>query len=168
MDGPPTSETPQLQLRAYRPSDAEPLFQIQRDPEAMRYTWCAPSLAEARQRLEAYATGFAKDGFAPWTALSRQGNEVVGWGGLNRDPVDPGWGVEVSYFVAPHAWGKGYASEIVGASLALAFGELRLPRVDAFAMPENRASLRVLEKAGFRPVGFVPGLDRNRYRIRAA
>ncbi|MCP5055639.1 MAG: GNAT family N-acetyltransferase [bacterium] len=168
MSGPPTIETLQLELRAYRPSDAEPLFQIQRDPDAMRYTWCAPSLAEAQQRLEAYAAGFAKDGFAPWTALSRQEDRVVGWGGLNRDPMDPGWGVEVSYFVAPHAWGKGYASEIVAASLALAFGELGLPMVDAFAMPANHASLRVLEKAGFRLVGFVPELDRNRYRIRAA
>lgn len=168
MEGPPACETPQLELRAYRPGDLGPLYQIQRDPVAMQYTWCAPSREAARSRLEAYAARFAVDGFAPWTAVSKQDGAVVGWGGLNIDPMEPGWGVEVGYFVARSHWGRGLASEIVAASLELGFETLALSSIDAFAMPANRASLRVLEKAGFHSVGFVPELGRNRYRIEHA
>ena len=95
----------------------------------------------------------------------RDGGEVIGWGGLCVDPFDPAWGPEVAYFVHPRLWGRGLASEIVEAALALAFRELALPAVGAFARPQNAASLRVLEKQGFRFVRYLPDMDRNQYAI---
>jgi RimJ/RimL family protein N-acetyltransferase len=65
----------------------------------------------------------------------------------------------------PEDWGRGLATEIVSAALDRAFGEHRLPWVGAFARPENGASIRVLEKSGFRWVRHVPELERNQYRI---
>ena len=74
---------------------------------------------------------------------------MVGWGGLNRDPKAPQWGVEVAYFFDPSYWGRGLASELVQESLSHAFRDLGLDRVGAFVRPENHASIRVLVKAGF-------------------
>jgi RimJ/RimL family protein N-acetyltransferase len=145
----------------------DPLFEIQGDADAMRFTYCAPNREATRHFLAAHAARFAQDGFAPWVAELRQDGRVVGWGGLCRDPQAPHWGVEVAYFVHRDCWGRGLAGEIVAASLALAFGELGLPEVGAFTRPANRASARVLVRAGFERTGYVPELERDRYRVRA-
>ncbi|MDJ0864474.1 MAG: GNAT family N-acetyltransferase [Myxococcota bacterium] len=165
MKGPPTVETRQLLLRAPRRSDAADLFEIQGDLDAMRHTYVAPDLAATVHRLDAYAARFAEDGFAPWVAVLRSERRIVGWGGLNRDPEAPHWGVEVAYFIHRSYWGRGLAGELVHASLALAFRDLRLPEVVAFTRPANRASRRVLVRAGFVFARHVPELERDRYLV---
>ena len=162
---PPTVRTRRLLLRASRDDDVDALYAVQGDREAMAHTWWAPDREAVAARLEAYAARHAGDGFSPWTAELRDGGEVIGWGGLCVDPFDPAWGPEVAYFVHPRLWGRGLASEIVEAALALAFRELALPAVGAFARPQNAASLRVLEKQGFRFVRYLPDMDRNQYAI---
>ena len=165
MQAPPTIETCQLLLRPPQRADVDPLFEIQGDPEAMQFTYCAPSREDTARHLETYAARFAEDGFSPWTAVCRSNARVVGWGGLNRDPKAPHWGTEVSYFFHPAYWARGLATELVTASLELAFGALGLPEVGAFTKPSNRASARVLRKTGFSFVCYVPELGRDRYRV---
>ena len=46
-------------------------------------------------------------------------------------------------------WRQGLASEIVGALLQMALERLGLPDLVGFALPENRPSIRILEKLGF-------------------
>ncbi|HMN27960.1 MAG TPA: GNAT family N-acetyltransferase, partial [Caldilineaceae bacterium] len=116
-----TVETARLTLRAFRAEDVEPLYQIQRDPAAMRYTYVALSRQDAAERLRAYAALAEQLGFAPWTVIQRATTRIIGWGGLNIDPFDPGWGVEVAYFFDPAYWGQGLATELVDASLQHGF-----------------------------------------------
>lgn len=132
----------------------------------MQFTYCAPDRAATARRINAYAARFAGDGFAPWTAVLKADDCVVGWGGLNRDPDAPDWGVEVSYFFHPAHWGRGLATELITASLALAFGQLGLPEVGAFTKPANWASLRALQKAGFVFVRYVPELERDHFSLK--
>jgi RimJ/RimL family protein N-acetyltransferase len=47
----------------------------------------------------------------------------------------------------------GYTTRAVKHAVASAFGELGLKAVNAWAVERNAASVRVLEKAGFRPAG---------------
>ncbi|AII58411.1 alanine acetyltransferase [Dehalococcoides mccartyi] len=49
--------------------------------------------------------------------------------------------------------GKGYATEAVVLAVDFAFDGLKLHRVEAGVMPENKGSMRVLEKAGFHEEG---------------
>jgi RimJ/RimL family protein N-acetyltransferase len=51
------------------------------------------------------------------------------------------------------AWGKGYATEAVGAMLLWAYNTLDLNRVEAELDTRNNASARVLEKLGFQREG---------------
>jgi RimJ/RimL family protein N-acetyltransferase len=51
------------------------------------------------------------------------------------------------------AGGKGYTSLATGAMLDLAFGELGLESVNAWAVENNTPSIRVLQKHGFRLIG---------------
>lgn len=50
---------------------------------------------------------------------------------------------------------RGYMSEAVGAVAGFAFEELRLHRLEAATMPNNAASIRVLERNGFRREGIA-------------
>ena len=60
-------ETPHLTLRAFRDEDVDPLFAIQGDQEAMRYTYAAPSRQDCAHRLRTFAVLASTLGFAPWT-----------------------------------------------------------------------------------------------------
>lgn len=61
----------------------------------------------------------------------------------------------LGYWVGREFGRRGYATEAVQLALAHAFGPLGLHRVQAAVMLDNKASLRVLAKAGFRPEGIA-------------
>ena len=156
-------ETPRLLLRRPRLADAPTLFEFLGDPVAMQHTHAHASLRECRRRVAVHEWHRRRNGCAPWTVVTKADGRIIGWGGLYDDPFHPGWGVEVGYFFHPSAWGQGYASELVSACTAFADHTLQLAKMRAFARPENAGSRRVLEKAGFEVVRFVPELERLLY-----
>jgi len=160
----PDRETERLLLRPPRLADAPALFAFLGDPDAMRFTHVQPSLRACRRHLAVHERQRRRIGCAPWTIIEKNTGKKIGWGGLYDDPFDPGWGVEVAYLFAPSAWGHGYASELVACCLDIARRELQLAQVSAFAHPDNAASRRVLEKAGFFAEQFVQPMHRWLYR----
>ena len=52
-------------------------------------------------------------------------------------------------------WGLGLASEAAIASVRYGFADLALKQIIGLVMPENIASVRVLEKAGLRLSGTI-------------
>lgn len=156
--------TPRLLLRPPVRADLPALFAVLGDPAAMRHTHRDGTPRDCRRRVLLHERRRRRDGYAPWTVVQRADGRVIGWGGLYQDPFEPGWGVEVGYFLHPGSWGQGLASELVAACLALADGALALPEVRAFAHRDNLASRRVLARAGFEEVRFVPELDRLLFR----
>lgn len=59
--------------------------------------------------------------------------------------------ISLGYAVVSSRWGEGFASEMAEAVLEVGFGPLQLPEISCFTLPSNQASLRVMEKLGFRP-----------------
>ena len=163
MSGAPRT-TARMRLCVPDQADAPAVHRFQGDPEAMQYTFRAPDLDATRRHLRVHEARRVQDGFAPWVLRMRESDEVIGWGGLAIDPDDPEYGPEVVTIFAPEVWGQGYATELVRASLEVAFGELGLGWVGAFTRPANVASARVLEKCGFVRVEYVARLERNRFR----
>jgi RimJ/RimL family protein N-acetyltransferase len=157
-------ETARLILRRPVLADVPALFAFLGDASAMRFTHCDASLRDCRRRIAMHEWRRRRDGYAPWTVVAKAGEKIIGWGGLYDDPFDPGWGVEIGYFLHPDAWGQGYASELVAACMRHADDELLLPAVSAFARPDNVGSRRVLEKAGFAVVRPVPAMQRLLFR----
>jgi ribosomal-protein-alanine N-acetyltransferase len=90
-----------------------------------------------------------EDGFGYWLFRDRESGEPVGRGGLSRAHVAGADEVEVGWAVMPERWGRGYATELGGAAVEVAFGVLGLADVVAFTLPDNLASRRVMEKLGF-------------------
>lgn len=161
-------QTHRLLLAPFAPADVDALFAFMGNAAAMQHTYVAPSVEHCLARLSTFEAMRSTWGFAPWVVRTQREGAVVGWGGLSLDPDEPEWGLEVSYAFAPGAWGQGFATELVEASLSVAFGILQAPEVHAFARPANAASARVLQKCGFTLLRYEPRLERNHYLARGA
>lgn len=73
--------------------------------------------------------------------------EFIGLSGLSlsNDRFKIG---EFYYKLLPVHWGKGYATEIAKRIIEFGFKECKLHRIEAGVATQNKASIRVLEKAG--------------------
>lgn len=161
---PSERQTARLVLRRPRLADVPALFAFLGDARAMRWTHADATPRACRRRIAGFDWQRRRAGFGAWTILAREDNRIIGWGGLYQDPFEPGWGAEIGYFFHPDAWGRGLASELVATCLMQADGPLGLPALRAFAHPDNHASRRVLEKAGFALERPVPEMQRLLYR----
>lgn len=59
----------------------------------------------------------------------------------------------VGYWLAEHAQGRGLATAALRDAVDVAFGDLRLHRVQAETLPHNRRSRQVLQRVGFEEYG---------------
>jgi ribosomal-protein-alanine N-acetyltransferase len=66
---------------------------------------------------------------------------------------EAGYRVDIGYSLSPNYWGKNYMTEAVNQVVNYGFDHLRIVRFQAEIIPENTASIRVCEKAGFRNEG---------------
>lgn len=87
------------------------------------------------------------NGFCRWKVVNRSSGEILGSCGFavleNSNEVDLG------YLLRRDAWGNGFATEAVRACMRYGFRNLGFREIIAMTGPENMASQRVLEKAGF-------------------
>jgi RimJ/RimL family protein N-acetyltransferase len=146
--------TDRLALRALAVDDAEAFFAFNSNPEVMRWTGepLLKSLEEAKDALARYPD-FDTVGYGRWGCVLKEEQKVIGFCGLkylaDLDAVD------VGYRFLPEYWGRGLATEACLASLEFGFDVLKLDRIIGLVLPENAASIRVLEKVGMRPEGEI-------------
>jgi ribosomal-protein-alanine N-acetyltransferase len=156
-------ETERFSIRSLSEDDAEAVHEIWSDPEVMRYIPSAPSasLEESEVRLARHLA--RSPGLSAVT--ERESGELIAVCGLLA-AEGTGPEIEVAYHVRRSHWNRGVATEAARACVeaGLAAG---LPRVLAFVVPENLASVRVLEKIGMRRDGMARayGLDLARFVI---
>ncbi len=67
---------------------------------------------------------------------------------------------ELSYWVFPQHRRKSYAVRAVRLACRFAFSELAIERIEAYVQPDNVASRRVLERAGFVEEGIARARER--------
>lgn len=90
---------------------------------------------------------------APLFAVVKNGEEkLIGIAGFNWINWQARWG-EILYYLAPEEREKGYGSEIVKLLCDYAFEHLNLRKVWAKVHADNIASIKVLEKNGFKLAG---------------
>jgi ribosomal-protein-alanine N-acetyltransferase len=108
-------------------------------------------------------------GFGQWFLRDRATGAMVGRGGLQHTFVAGRHEVEAGWAIVPERWGEGLATELALASVEVAFQDLELPEIVAFTLPDNLASRRVMEKAGFSYERQIvhEGLDHVLYRLQA-
>jgi RimJ/RimL family protein N-acetyltransferase len=153
-----TLETPRLLLRPFTRGDAEDHARIYAKPEVTRFLAGGPFLGEmatarSRAALELFVNHWKEHGFGVWAVIDKLSGALIGQCGLKYLPDHPD--VEILYAFDTPYWGQGIATEAGEAALRQGFGVTRLDRIVAVAMPEHRASHRVMEKLGMRYEGLV-------------
>lgn len=152
--------TERLILRTWHLEDAEALFKIYSKPELYRFTSADPfpDVETTRRYIEEYFIKHQKEyGFGVWAVVEKMSGKIVGTCGLGYFDGRPELGL--GYWFDPEYWGRGYATEAAQACVAYAFNKLNAPELASMTDPQNKASQRVLEKAGFVYVGMAPADD---------
>ena len=78
--------------------------------------------------------------------------EVVGGIGLNKIE---GHKAEIGYWLAEKYWGQGVMTQAVKLVTEFGFKKLKLKRIYAYVFSWNKASMKVLEKAGYKLEGIL-------------
>lgn len=151
----PLIETDRLRLRAHRADDYANCAAIWSDPEVVRFIGGRPfGSEEVWKRLLQYVGLWTLLGYGYWAVEEKDSGRYVGdigYADLKRDMSPSLEGMlEFGWVLAPHAHGKGYASEAVAAIAAWSDAHLAGRQVVCIIAPENAASIRVAIKAGFR------------------
>ena len=149
-------ETDRLFLREYVEDDAEAFFQLNSDPEVLRFVPDKGLLnvEQARQILVDHPIAdYRKYGFGRGACILKKTGEQIGFAGLKY--LEEFGEVDLAFRLMRAYWGMGLATEAALASVRFGFADLGLKRIIGLVMPENKASVRVLEKAGLRYAGTV-------------
>ncbi|MFM9994643.1 MAG: GNAT family N-acetyltransferase [Phycisphaerales bacterium] len=144
-----------IRLRPTGPGDLPALFDMQTDPESNVMAGTKPRTREVF--FETWERIFADPGVASRVIEidGVRGPEIVGSiGCFQADGHDC-----VGYWIARPHWGKGVASR----ALAMFLGEERRRPLHATTTRANAPSRRILEKCGFRCVGFRTGEETERF-----
>jgi ribosomal-protein-alanine N-acetyltransferase len=120
-------------------------------------TWLHDDLTRAafRRRLKRYAEDLRTDQAYPFFLFAKADNALVG--GLTLANVRRGVAQagSLGYWMGEPYARRGFMTAAVNALVPFAFGALRLHRLEAACIPGNIASVRLLEKTGFRREGFA-------------
>lgn len=149
----PTLHTPRLRLREADDGDAAAIHDIHRHKAVADGVISIPqphTISDARAWLAKHRTPPAEGRLNyVWLICLADSGEPIGDCGIHID-LRHRRGV-LGYLIRPDQWGRGIATEAVGAVIEFAFGSIEPPlnRIEADHYPENPASGRVLEKLGF-------------------
>jgi len=119
------------------------------DPDVMATLGGVRSENETWEILRSGLGHWERHGFGPWVFHARATSETVGGAALRRVVVEGRDEVELGYRIAAAWWGRGIATEMASALVAVARDRLGLAEIVAFTLPTNLASRRVMEKVGF-------------------
>ncbi|HZS08224.1 MAG TPA: GNAT family N-acetyltransferase [Blastocatellia bacterium] len=144
--------TPRLWLRPFAPEDVYPVFDLYSSPRVMSYNVFPPftRIEEASELLDFHAVLFATQRGIRWAITRPEDQELIGTCGYHN------WRqrcreAELSYELSPDYWGRGLMSEALSSVIDFGLREMNLTCIRAKVMRQNTASIRLLEKFGFRP-----------------
>lgn len=140
-------ETERLYLRKFQQKDAENIYELNLDPEVLKFTGdeAFKNVVEANLFIQNY-DHYKKYGFGRWAVINKKTDSFLGWCGLkyteSLDEFDIGFRFFRKY------WNKGYATESAKLCLNLGFNKHGMKTIFGRAVKENTASIKVLEKIG--------------------
>jgi ribosomal-protein-alanine N-acetyltransferase len=149
----PSFDTERLRLRPFRKSDAKALHALYGDVDNLRY-WgvdASPDLASTRKMM-GWHIAFHPAHYALWAIEEKKSGKLVGMINYHRRDrrerrVDVGW------MTLPRVQGKGYMTEAGRALLRHLFDRLKVHKVEALIRKENKPSVALAKRLGFRLEG---------------
>lgn len=139
-----------LTVRPWAPADAAAVVDAYADPAIRQWHVRSMTPAEARAWVAHWPARWADETGAGW-AVEVDG-VVAGQVSLRRIELAEAW-AEISYWVRPHARGRGIAPAALDAVTRWLMAEVGILRASLAHSTRNPASCRVATKAGYEPEG---------------
>ena len=143
-------ETERLLLRPFELTDIEPSYQLNLDAEVSRYTGDGGVVSKdeiTRRITEDVFGDYQNYGYGRLAVELKSTQEFIGFAGLK---YLPDWEeVDLGYRLMRKYWGQGLATEAAAACVEFGWESLGLDSMIGLVLPENVASINVLEKLGF-------------------
>ena len=145
-------ETERFFIRQWSIDDVEELHEIMSDSRLHTY---ASSKPWTKEHTAKYINFILDKNFKTLelfhgACVLKSSNTIIGLTGLNPYlPKKP----EIEWKLGVSFWGKGYATEIGNAVISEAFETTDIELIYGMSHPENKASMRVMEKIGMTCLG---------------
>ncbi len=145
-----TISTERLLLRGWREEDREPFAKMMANEEFNLYMPGPFDRSESDAMFDGIQEQIDANGYGLRVVELPGEAGFIGSVGLTIPRVSLPFCpcVEIGWRIVPKFWGRGYATEAALASVKSGFEELGLEELVSFTVPENLASLRVMEKIG--------------------
>jgi ribosomal-protein-alanine N-acetyltransferase len=139
-----------LTLRPWAQTDLTPLVEAYSDPAIQQWHVRSMDESEALQWVEERSRRWEAETGVDWAIV--EGDAVIGRVGFRELDLREGRG-EAAYWVLPPARGQGVAVRALRAATAWMFATLGFHRLELMHSPDNEASCRIAQKAGYRLEG---------------
>ncbi len=150
-------KTRRLIIREYADDDWAAVHSYVQDPAFWKFQAGEPPAKEKVKALIQWAV--REQSLSPrvnyyLAAADVKTGNIVGEAVLKIIPPGHGQG-EIGFGVVPAEWKKGFGTEIAQALLDVGFKTFQLNRVAAQCAPENKASIRIMQKLGMAREGLL-------------
>jgi [ribosomal protein S5]-alanine N-acetyltransferase len=147
-------ETERLVVRNWQQSDVNHYLVLAHDVGYNCFSlpgrFLVHSPDEAHEKVRERMRLFDERKLGKFPLFLRATGEFIGTCGMEPFDLKGQSEVELGYRLCLNFWGRGYAKEAATAILSYGFGDLKLARIMAFVLPQNKASVRILDQLGFR------------------
>jgi ribosomal-protein-alanine N-acetyltransferase len=143
-------------LRNPRKKDIEELFCISKDTDVMKY-YGMPHITsrnDIKREINWFNKIFRNKEGIRWIIASKETNKYIGDIGFHNYSKKHRR-MELGYKLAKVYWRKGIMSESIKRAMIFAFLKIRVNRIEALVDKENRSSIRLLIKLGFKKEGIL-------------
>ncbi len=149
--------TRRLTIRDYAATDAPAVFAYTQDPAYWQFQSAEAPMAAQIDTLLQWVV--KEQAVQPRTmfflaAARKDTGEIVGEGVLKIINPAERQG-EIGFGVAPKHWRQGFGAELATALVDVAFKHFKLHRVAAQCSPDNKGSIRIMQKLGMAREGLL-------------
>ncbi|SNB16107.1 GNAT family N-acetyltransferase [Flavobacterium psychrophilum] len=147
-------ETDRLMLRPFELSDAEALFDMDKNPEVHNYLWQKPvtKIEEVHEYIKMVRQQYLENNIGRFSTIIKETGELIGWTGIKfvNNHIENGNTnfYDYGYRLNEKFWNKGYATEASKAWLDYGFNTMKIDKMNAYTHFDNGASNHILQKVG--------------------
>ena len=143
-------ETPRLILRPWQEGDVLPYYRLNQDPKVVEFLPSSITIDQTKSFIKKMNQQLVERDYTFWAVELKDGGDLLGFVGLNDTDFEASFtpAVEIAWRLASQYWGFGYATEAAKAVFDYGYKELNLKEIVSFTVPENKRSIRVMEKIG--------------------
>jgi ribosomal-protein-alanine N-acetyltransferase len=162
----PVLRTEHLILRRMEEKDIQGIYDFYSDPESLKFVPrnLFTEMDQAIDKLKIFNQIFENKNGIWWAFTHKEEEKLIGFGGFFEIDKEAKK-AELGYGFLPGNWGKGFGTEAVKKLTEFGLKELLLHKIYAFVDPKNIASIKLLEKFGYKREGLFKDHDfaQNKY-----